>query len=398
MKHSLTKIAFSTAHPFRAVGISIMCALLAVSGFAQNAAPSAAPAAAAPPTPGAPPIPPPAELPAIPGGPARPLKAPATTPPLAVRRPAQVTDALIAEETNSDPSKAAEQYRALIARFDAERPDMAQAIFRLGECLRKLGRVAEAQVQYARVLREFVDQTELVKLAQKRLSDSPPIASNPRPAAYPDAQQTVDDLLAKEVDLVREQISQTEARVASGVEPSGSLLPLRRELLRLEQERAARAEPSSPAVAKAPAIDTRSRELIASEEDARAIDAELRKQRFELQKLSAIKAIVEKTPVEKLSTRIIDDPRFQQLKRDYETVFTQAAAGEDKESATHLEQAKRSLEAWVNEIFLPGLSSSVDLAENQIKSLLSDRDAIEAKIQHEEAQQKKRIEEHAAKR
>jgi TolA-binding protein len=74
------------------------------------------------------------------------------------------------EEGNLAFEKAARAYERVIARFDRQRPIAANAIFRLAECYRKLGRFEEANVQYARILREFPDENELVERSRKFLA------------------------------------------------------------------------------------------------------------------------------------------------------------------------------------------------------------------------------------
>src|SRR5262249_52376113 len=54
--------------------------------------------------------------------------------------------------------------------FDKDRQLAATAIFRLGECYRKLGKTNEAVVQYERIVREFGDQQTLVTLSEQNLT------------------------------------------------------------------------------------------------------------------------------------------------------------------------------------------------------------------------------------
>ena len=61
-------------------------------------------------------------------------------------------------------------YKEVIEQFDHQRQLAATAIFRLGECYRKLGRANEAAVQYQRIVREFDDQKELVALSRQNLN------------------------------------------------------------------------------------------------------------------------------------------------------------------------------------------------------------------------------------
>src|ERR1700722_5135024 len=73
---------------------------------------------------------------------------------------------LFEEEANHQLDAAIVNYKEAIEHFDQERQLAATAIFRLGECYRKLGRTNEANAQYERILREFPDQTQLAELSQ----------------------------------------------------------------------------------------------------------------------------------------------------------------------------------------------------------------------------------------
>ena len=80
---------------------------------------------------------------------------------------------MLEEEADEDIQTAIKSYRAAVAQFDQQRPAIANAIFRLGECYRKLGRIPEAKTQVARILREFPDQKRLAELSQKQLFEEP---------------------------------------------------------------------------------------------------------------------------------------------------------------------------------------------------------------------------------
>jgi ankyrin repeat protein len=73
---------------------------------------------------------------------------------------------LFEEEANHNLEAAAQAYQSVAAQFDKDRKLAATAIFRLGEVYRKQGKTNEANAQYERILREFPDQTELVKLSR----------------------------------------------------------------------------------------------------------------------------------------------------------------------------------------------------------------------------------------
>jgi len=72
---------------------------------------------------------------------------------------------LLEEEATHNLEAAMRHYQAAIDGFDQDRQLAATAVFRLGECLRKVGKTNEATIQYERVLREFPDQTNLAKLS-----------------------------------------------------------------------------------------------------------------------------------------------------------------------------------------------------------------------------------------
>ncbi len=76
---------------------------------------------------------------------------------------------LFEEEANHQLDAAIGDYKEAIEQFDHERQLAATAIFRLGECYRKLGRTNEANAQYERIVREFSDQTQLAALSQTYL-------------------------------------------------------------------------------------------------------------------------------------------------------------------------------------------------------------------------------------
>jgi ankyrin repeat protein len=76
---------------------------------------------------------------------------------------------LFEEEANHQLDVAIGDYKEAIEHFDHERQLAATAIFRLGECYRKLGRTNEANAQYQRIVREFPDQSQLAQLSRANL-------------------------------------------------------------------------------------------------------------------------------------------------------------------------------------------------------------------------------------
>jgi ankyrin repeat protein len=77
---------------------------------------------------------------------------------------------LFEEEANHNLDAAISNYQSLATQFDRDRQVAATAIFRLGECYRKLGRDNDAVVQYQRIVREFPDQQTLAMLSQQNLT------------------------------------------------------------------------------------------------------------------------------------------------------------------------------------------------------------------------------------
>jgi ankyrin repeat protein len=83
---------------------------------------------------------------------------------------AALQQGLFEEEANRNLDAAISNYQSLAAKFDQDRQVAATAIFRLGECYRKLGRTNDAVAQYRRVINEFGDQTALANLSQQNLA------------------------------------------------------------------------------------------------------------------------------------------------------------------------------------------------------------------------------------
>src|SRR5688572_2520297 len=76
---------------------------------------------------------------------------------------------LFEEEANHNLDAAIKAYQSVIDQTAEQRKLTATAVFRLGECYRKLNKTNDAVVQYQRVTREFSDQTNLFALSQQAL-------------------------------------------------------------------------------------------------------------------------------------------------------------------------------------------------------------------------------------
>src|SRR5881409_191166 len=77
---------------------------------------------------------------------------------------------LFEEEANHNLDAAIKAYQSVLQQADEQRKLAATALFRLGECYRKLGKTNEASAQYERILRQFSDQTTLTDLSRQNLA------------------------------------------------------------------------------------------------------------------------------------------------------------------------------------------------------------------------------------
>jgi len=89
---------------------------------------------------------------------------------------------LFEEEANHNLDAAIKAYQAVVSQSDEQRKVVATALFRLGECYRKLGKTNEATAFYQRILREFADQEQLVGLSRENLSKSGSLLASDQPS------------------------------------------------------------------------------------------------------------------------------------------------------------------------------------------------------------------------
>ena len=154
---------------------------------------------------------------------------------------------LIEEEANRDLDAAIQAYQLAIDQFDDQRKTAATAIFRLAECYRKLGKTNEAGLQYQRVAREFVDQTNLVTLSRKELDRMPQFRARTGqgPGGATAGTATVDDALARQKELLQQELALVEQkltliqkRVDHGTASNEDLIPVQRDILVLKRQMA----------------------------------------------------------------------------------------------------------------------------------------------------------------
>lgn len=147
---------------------------------------------------------------------------------------------LFEEEANRNLDAAIANYQLLAAQFDKNRQIAVTAIFRLGECYRKLGKTNEAVVQYQRILRDFSDQQTLVTLSQQNLTGLGIVTTAAAtPAISKAAQEEQKRLLEEEIKLIEKQLVVQQKLVEVGKLAPDELLPMQRDLLHLRQQMAA---------------------------------------------------------------------------------------------------------------------------------------------------------------
>jgi Tetratricopeptide repeat len=112
---------------------------------------------------------------------------------------------LFEEEANRNLDAAIASYQALVSQFDKDREVAAMAVFRLGECYRRLGRTDDAIGQYERIVRDFADQATLLTLSRQNLAQL-----RPRPAASRTRLAPLEEVKA-DLERARTQVAAIEA-------------------------------------------------------------------------------------------------------------------------------------------------------------------------------------------
>jgi ankyrin repeat protein len=171
---------------------------------------------------------------------------------------------LFEEEANRNLAAAITSYQSLATKFDQDRQIAATAVFRLGECYRKLGRTNDAVVQYERIVREFSDQPTLATLSRQNLAGlgsglSDRTAADRAPtlsALSPGARTEQRRLLQEEIELVEKKLAGQRQIMSSGRVSQADIIATQQELLALKRQLIAvsddpslspNAAPSSPA-------------------------------------------------------------------------------------------------------------------------------------------------------
>jgi ankyrin repeat protein/tetratricopeptide (TPR) repeat protein len=145
---------------------------------------------------------------------------------------------LFEEEANRDLNAAIANYQSLASAFDKDRQLAATAVFRLGECYRKLGKTNEAVAQYERIIKEFSDQPTLVTLSRQNLTGlnvvSAPESSGSHESSLLDAEANAASLQAQLKEIEKMSHDQKVIYVQQTF-PNAILTTLMQELNSAEQ-------------------------------------------------------------------------------------------------------------------------------------------------------------------
>lgn len=148
---------------------------------------------------------------------------------------------LFEEEANRNLNSAISNYQTLATAFDKDRQVAATAIFRLGECYRKLGRTNEAAAQYQRIVNDFSDQQTLVTLSRQNLAGMGMAAqeTSSKPVARRSTSEEAETLAAElaAIEKLKSDPAQ-QARATLALYPDQALQRMLLQLPKLQEQEA----------------------------------------------------------------------------------------------------------------------------------------------------------------
>jgi len=153
---------------------------------------------------------------------------------------------LFEEEANHNLDAAIKAYQSVIQQTEEQRKLAATAVFRLGECYRKLGRTNEAAAQYQRVLSEFLDQPALANLSRQNLVGLGMSQPGQEPtgrgtldkyrALTPTARGKLKELLQEQIKLAEKNLAEQQNRIKTGTVAPEEVFRFQKEVLSLKRE------------------------------------------------------------------------------------------------------------------------------------------------------------------
>ena len=168
--------------------------------------------------------------------------------PLAVHAATDLSTALqkglFEEEANQNLPAAIQAYQSLLAASDDQRKLAATALFRLGECYRKLGQTNDAIAQYQRVISDFSDQSTLTTLSRQNLRGlgvSPTMTtsgSDPRASQSmsSEARARLKELLQSEIGIAERFAAEQRKKIEAGTLATGDEVRFERDVLGLKRQ------------------------------------------------------------------------------------------------------------------------------------------------------------------
>lgn len=151
---------------------------------------------------------------------------------------------LFEEEANQNLPAAIKAYESLLAANDAQRKLAATALFRLGECYRKLGQTNDAVAQYQRLIRDYADQTTLATLSRQNLRGlgvvpARPIAETDHQVAAGvalESRERLRELLEGEIRIAEQFSTEQRKKIEAGTLANGEEVRFERDVLGLKRQ------------------------------------------------------------------------------------------------------------------------------------------------------------------
>lgn len=237
---------------------------------------------------------------------------------------------LIAEEGEGNLESAIQSYQKVIERFDQQRPSAANALFRVAEAYRKLGRIEEAKALYSRVVREFADQSELARLSSQFLFGSNVVH------------------LGRTVNVAR----------SSANVPQGTFQTWLQQLVERAPSGATATDAYPYRSVQVYEGKTQEQRDLENQMDRARVSAINAQQ--QLEELTTLYHAVRDAKPEALPARAAVDPRYQELKKVYQNNLL---SGRDDMA---VQEIKR-MQTWVEKILLPELKSELDFAGRRLQ-------------------------------
>ena len=195
-------------------------------------------------------------------------------------RPAEMLrQGIIAEETRQDLSAAIQAYQTVLARYGEDRATAAAALFRLAEAYRKQGKTDLASAAYKRLVQEFADQREFVKLSRSRLGND---------VAPAGALRKYQSILEEEIRIAEQSLKLVQHEVELGAMSPSDIRQAESQLIRLRAELAALngglvpLQPTAPGTPEARRARDRYRKLLQAQSELADKDFEWEKKKYDL--------------------------------------------------------------------------------------------------------------------